>query len=102
MKTKITLDNQQLEIDPRLAGYSINKKPSSNIDFFGHNPEEGSMFFQFRNGTTYIFKGVPIDILKAAQEHESIGSFFHAYIKGKYENEGISERLVIIDRGEVV
>ncbi|MDP3561706.1 MAG: KTSC domain-containing protein [Legionellaceae bacterium] len=102
MKNTITLDNQKLEIDPRLAGFSINKKPSSNIDFFGHNPESDSLFFQFRNGTTYIFKGVPIDILKAAQEHESIGSFFHAHIKGKYESEGISERLVIIDREEMV
>ena len=83
-----------LEMDPRIEGFSIQKKASTNIEFFGSNYATGQMFFQFRNGTTYIYNGVPVDVMRSSVSCDSIGKFFHAMIKGQFESEGIGERLV--------
>lgn len=83
-----------LELDPRIEGFSIQKKSSTNIEYFGSNYATGQMFFQFRNGTTYKYNGVPVDVMRASASCDSIGKFFHAMIKGQFESEGIGERLV--------
>lgn len=38
----------------------------------------------FRNGESYIYEGVPVDLWRGLKDSDSAGSFFYNYIKGVY------------------
>lgn len=86
MKT-ITLLNQTYQVHDRLESFNINVLPSSSIHFFGSNPDSGSMFFQFANGGTYIFREITPEIRKGFWNSESRGSFVAKNIVKKFPSE---------------
>lgn len=56
---------------------------SSNIDRVGHHDD--TLFIAFHHGGVYAYAAVPHSIFVSLLEAESVGKFFHAEIKGKYE-----------------
>lgn len=97
MKT-ITLNAMSLVIDDRIDSFEIFQKPSSNVEFFGIDHASDKLVMQFRNGTSYIYSGIPVDLLKQAIACESIGKFFSNQIAGKFESHKVAERLIVRDR----
>lgn len=87
-----------LVIDDRIDSFQIFQKPSSNVEFFGIDPVSDRLVMQFRNGTSYIYSGIPTDLQKEAISCESIGKFFSNNIAGKYESHKVGERLIVRDR----
>lgn len=58
---------------------------SSNIQALGHDGRR--LFVRFQGGGLYSYEGVPRQMLDMALEHESVGKWFHANVKGKYPHE---------------
>lgn len=94
---KTTIDGKKVIADHNLAGFTLFKRASSYVDYFGisngnPNPDAkvGQIFFQFNNGTCFVFSEVPVQVLSNAIESDSIGKFYHAEIKGKYESQQVS------------
>lgn len=84
---KVTIAGSNYKVNPRLDNFSINQKPSSNIDFFGSNPQSNSVFVQFRNGGTYIYSGVTSDAAIELINAESIGRAVNQVLVGKFPSE---------------
>lgn len=57
---------------------------SSNIKAIGYDPESKTMAVHFGGDHVYAYADVPADTHKALVESSSIGSHFHANIKGKF------------------
>ncbi len=55
---------------------------SSNLYSVGY--DNGTMRIQFRSGRTYAYFNVPPNIHQGLMAAISHGSYFHAYIKGRY------------------
>ena len=92
---QILLNNKPHVVDTRLAAcFSIMSKPSSNVECFGVDCDNLKFFVQFKNGVSYFFHGVPIDVLNGAVECESIGKYFNARIARAYESDKVLDRLV--------
>lgn len=96
MKT-IILNKMRLVVDDRIDSFEIFQKDSSNVEFFGIDPVQDKLIMQFRNGTSYIYSGLSMDLMKAAMNCESIGKFFSSQIAGKFESQKIAERLIVRD-----
>jgi hypothetical protein len=62
---------------------------SSQIAAIGHDPATNTLRVQFKGkdgpGSQYDYPGVTADVHEAMKKAESIGKFFGAHIKGKYE-----------------
>lgn len=56
---------------------------SSNIDAVGY--QHGEMFVRFRSGTYYAYAGVNRSVFMAMVNAESVGQFFHRFVRSKYE-----------------
>lgn len=70
---KVKINNQECQVDDLLEGYTIQRKPSSNIDYFGDNGTD--VFIQFKNGSSYIYKNVRSSHIEEMQQVESLGRF---------------------------
>jgi len=92
MSTTVVNGKEYL-IDNILADFLIQQKSSSNIEFHGSNGKD-QIFVQFKNGSSYIYKGVNEADIKEMNEAESIGKFVHALSK-KYASEKIPKRVVV-------
>lgn len=92
MKTVI-FNELSFLVDSIVSDFSICYKESSNVQFFGFNLAENKMFFQFKSGS-YIFSGVPKEIITAALNYDSIGTFFASKIRNKFLSEKIDAPLV--------
>lgn len=77
---KTIINDQPHNTDPRLAGFEIKQKPSSNIEYYGNN--ENQIFVQFKNGGAYLYKDVAPDTIKQMHQAESIGRFISVLSKG--------------------
>lgn len=55
---------------------------SSNIEAIGHHG--GDLHVRFVGGTTYRYKGVPVDLHSQMLEAESVGGFFRDKVRGKF------------------
>lgn len=86
MKT-INLQGVNYSVNPRLESFNINSIPSKGINFFGSNPQTGSLFIQFKNGGTYIYSGVPQEVKSGLFNADSIGRYVTTNIVGKYASE---------------
>ena len=64
---------------------------SSNIKAIGHDPEANELHVEFGDGSRWIYAGVDAfryaDMMKA----ESVGKYFHAYIRRNYEGRRFEE-----------
>ena len=45
----------------------------------------GGMVVQFKNGTEYLYEGVPRDVYEDMKKSESVGKFLNQVIKGQYK-----------------
>lgn len=52
---------------------------SSNIDCLGY--EDRSLFIRFNSGITYKYQGVPHNYIDQMKVADSVGQFFHRYIR---------------------
>ena len=80
----IQFDGKAYAVAESVSNFVVFRKPSSNVEFFGHDKEHDLMFFQFKHGA-YLYTGVPAEVAEKAETSESIGKFFASEIKGKYE-----------------
>lgn len=62
---------------------------SSNIGSVGYHQDTSTMAIKFNNGGTYHFKGVTPEKYQDFISAESVGRFFLAEIKGKFEAEKV-------------
>ena len=53
---------------------------------------EGGMEVQFTKGAVYRYKDVPEEVFDELLKAESVGKFFFAKIKGKFECEEVEEK----------
>lgn len=58
---------------------------SSAIAAHGFDPATQTLFLKFTSGTTYSYPEVSNDIYAGLQDAESVGRFYGANIKGKYQ-----------------
>jgi hypothetical protein len=69
---------------------SFTDEQSSQIREIEYHPESKELFISFKTKdpaivSKYIYDDVPKEVFDMALEAESIGKFFYANIKGKYE-----------------
>ncbi len=57
---------------------------SSQIDAVGYDAETGTLFIEFKGGSTYSYADVPAEVAEQLLAAGSVGSFFAANIKGQY------------------
>jgi hypothetical protein len=75
---------------------------STNLEKFGYNPQQQHLQIEFKSGGIYVYKEVPeivfkemkkveekIKTAKTSDKKPSIGKFYHANIKGQYQQERI-------------
>ena len=58
---------------------------SSNLDAIGHDGQH--LFVRFKDGMTYRHAEVPAEVYLEMREAESVGKFYHARIKGRFESQ---------------
>lgn len=82
----ITLLNRPYSIHDKLSQFNVNVG-TNPINFFGSNPNSSEMFFQFENGSTYIYKGITPEVRKQMWASTSLGSFVAKNIIKKFPSE---------------
>ena len=63
---------------------------SSNVAAIGYDKEAEELHVQFNNGSTYVYRAVPEDVVKDFLNADSKGKFLNEHIKGVYSYERIS------------
>lgn len=91
-----TVNGEIVTADQNLQEFEIIKKASSNVDYFAICRKTSNLFIQFSNGTCFLYHSVPPEVLEQAKEAESIGKFFHASIKGKYQDQAVGSNLITV------
>lgn len=72
---------------------------SSQIRSVGYDPQKNILYIEFTNGTVYKYIDVPIgDFNALCMLTMSVGKYFYAEIKGKYEYEKLD---VLVREGEI-
>lgn len=95
---KVTVNNQQVNVDEILNDYEILSKESSNVDYYGTDGK--NVFIQFKNGASYLYLNVtPVDI-DDMKKAESIGKFIGVLSKA-YQYTKVENRLVVVVPEEV-
>ncbi len=64
---------------------NMQKVKSSTIEAVGHDAEKNRMVMRFNNGTEYECININAEQHSAFVGADSVGSHFHAHIKGKFE-----------------
>lgn len=95
---KETINNQPCTVDALLEGYTIEQKPSSNVEYFGDNGQ--NVFVQFKSGGSYLYLNVIAEDIEAMKQAESIGKFIPTIAK-KYQYTKVDHRLVEVVKEEV-
>lgn len=65
----------------------IHHTRSNMISKSDYNEADKELTLTFHNGGTYVYKDVPAELHNEMLAAESIGSFFHSRIKGKFDTE---------------
>lgn len=60
---------------------------SSNIESIGYDTD--TVYVKFYNGSTYIYKGVPLHEFENLRDSPSLGSYLHRNFKNVYPYERI-------------
>lgn len=93
---KITLNEVNYLVNPRLEGFTIKQLPSSNVAFHGLNSSTNELFIQFKNGSSYIYKDIDSQTAINLINCESIGKFVSREIVGKFKSEKLEGVMVKI------
>jgi hypothetical protein len=74
-----------------MNNYDVEMIPvaSSNVDSIGYDENFQTLYIRFLNGSTYIYKGVPIMEFEGLKNASSVGSYLHRNIKNLYPYERI-------------
>jgi len=94
MAKQFMLNDKTLLLDERIESFQVLSRKSSNVEYFGIQPEHKKLFVQFKNGKSYIYTEVSPEVLQQAVEAESIGKFINSHITKKYISIKIDFRLV--------
>lgn len=62
---------------------------SSNIEAIGHDGD--ALHVKYRSGGTYTYAGVPESVFHNARSSQSVGTFLHANVKGRYDHARLAE-----------
>lgn len=65
---------------------NMQKVKSSTIEAVGHDAEKNRMVVRFNNGTEYEYSNVNKEQHSAFVGADSVGSHFHAHIRGKFDH----------------
>ena len=57
----------------------------SKIESFGYCPDSKTLAVKFKSGGLYHYANVPADVHEQMKAAESVGSFLHKNVKGKFE-----------------
>jgi hypothetical protein len=71
---------------------NMRKVKSSTIESVGHNPDTNTLRVRFNNGVEYDYANVNTAQHAAFISAESVGSHFHANIKGKFEHSKLERK----------
>lgn len=65
----------------------VEMKPvtGSNISAVGYDGDAKELHVQFSNGGAYVYAGVPDETHAGLMAAESVGKYFHAAIRGKFQ-----------------
>jgi hypothetical protein len=77
----------------------MNLVESSNIAALQHDPINLTMIVAFKNGTFYLYQGVPQDLYDQILKADSVGSAFNKLIKAnadRYPYQRINASLSVI------
>lgn len=88
------INDKHVFVDPKIAGFKLFSKPSSNVEYFGIESSYSMLFVQFKNGSSYVFRDVPINILNEIQTAESVGKYFSQNVAGKFQSVKYADRMV--------
>jgi hypothetical protein len=58
---------------------------SSNLAAVGYNQDNEQLFIEFKNGNVYVYDNVPFPVYTDLMDADSLGSYFHKYIRTSYE-----------------
>lgn len=96
-----TINKKPVIVNDALKSFELFQQPSTYVEYFGINREKKQIFFQFNNGKCFTFEEVTSNVLQAATAAPSIGKFFHANIKDKYdEGAPLPDRCIMPDDPE--
>lgn len=59
---------------------------SSNIAGTGYDPDTKELAVRFHSGRTYTFDGVDADVYDSFLNAPSLGKYFNAHIKDRYQS----------------
>ena len=79
-----------IDIDTRGAS-PVDEEPwipvkSSNLKEVRHNDGERILHIKFHGDRVYRYSGVPKSVFDSLMNSTSLGSYFHAHIKGKFDD----------------
>lgn len=57
---------------------------SSNIEAIGHDGD--ALHVKYKSGGTYTYAGVPESMFHNARSSDSVGTYLHANVKGKFDH----------------
>jgi len=63
---------------------------SSNVDAIGYRARKRALYVRFKDGSTYVYHGVPKDEFLALANAGSKGKYLHYSIKDSYDYDRIS------------
>lgn len=78
------INGKAVSYPQELKDFDLHQKPSSNIVYFGVNKSSGQLFIQFTSGS-YILSDVPEAEQENFTQADSVGRYYHAFLKGRYE-----------------
>lgn len=98
---QVTLVNTTYNVSDKLTGFQINLANDKRIAFFGSNPSNGKMFFQFRCGATYIYEGITPAVRSGLWRSGSLLGYYAKNIKSKFsavklENSGVIRKDLVV------
>lgn len=73
------------EEKPAAPAIAMQPVKSSNLEAVGYDEATATLAVQFKNGATWHYPGVPLDVFQQMLGAPSIGSFYATAIRGTYE-----------------
>jgi KTSC domain len=64
--------------------FGLHTVVSSNIEMIGYDRDAKELTVVFKNGSTYVYSDVPLEVYVAFDRAPSAGSFLAASIRGRY------------------
>lgn len=78
----------------------LRKVESTNIAAAGYDPDSKILRIKFVNGSEYCYSNVPAEVGVDFFEAESVGKYFYAKVRGKYETAREDQIDQVVKEGE--